>query len=335
MLKVESGAAVRAPLWNNMGVMVPEGTSIRDFAKVAGMDWTVELRPIYSGAISTPEGIAMIDYGMENDRAVIRTDRGQSLGLVKKDYEPIQNSELFGLIAELAEFDAEVEMETAGSLGKGQIVWALAKMPGLGLAMGNDKVNPYLLVTNGHGGNRRLTVTPTTVRVSCANTLNMALKGRKGKVGLAHGFDLKHTAQIRERLEESKTIIAQSLMAWNESKAIINRMAEIPAGFDIVESLIEQTFGKMPEEKGRAKTIATNRMDAIRKNWESPTNRGLSTENTLWTAMNSITEFIDHQTIAKNTDNFNAIENRFQSALIAGTGIELKESVFSYALARM
>ena len=58
-------------------------------------------------------------------------------------------------------------VETAGFLGKGETVFVQVRMDSLVLKIGDDVVNPLLLIVNGHIGNYNTTIFPSTLRVKC------------------------------------------------------------------------------------------------------------------------------------------------------------------------
>ena len=321
---IDTFASLRQPAWHGLGTVLDTPVSAMEFQKVAGLDWTVEKMEIGFGIMAETKGL-------ENLRAVVRSDNSTALGVVGKDYETVQNTELFRFLADLSEFDLDIQVETAGALGRGETVWALAKVPTMGMELGNDKVDSFLLLTNGHAGNRRLTVSPTTVRVVCQNTLSMAMRGRKGKTGLAKGWDLKHTAGIQDRLSQVQSVLRDVATAHTETVATFEALAGIGADWETVSHMADAVFGKVPTEKGKARTIAENRRDDLARIWTSPTSAGLSTSGTLWTALNAVTEWCDHESIVR-AGNYTQNESRFIGNMLDGSSSRFKEEAFSYAL---
>lgn len=325
---INSFASVRVPAWHGLGTVLDAPVSPLEFQTVAGLDWTVSLEELAHNMIETA--------GLENYRAVVRSDNQTALGVVGKEYAPVQNGEMFAFLNDLREFDLDLVVETAGALGRGETVWALAKVPALGFALGADTVETFLLVSNGHAGNRRLTVTPTTIRVVCQNTLGAAMGERKGKVGLAHGWDLKHTKGVQDRLAQAKGILSETFAAVATTKEIASRMADKVATFATVEEIARKVWGEVPALKegknaNKGRTIALDRLADLERIWLSPTSNVSGTSGTVWAAFNAVTEWCEHESIVR-AGNYTQAESRFIGNLLGGSASTFKEEAFSYAL---
>src|SRR5262245_46039238 len=93
--------------------------------------------------------------------------------------------------------------ETAGGLKGGRRGWMLAGLPREDRVAGDDVVNPYVLPTNGHDGAAALRMIPTSIRVVCQNTLNLALSRSSSTEGLSvfHFENLdRRVAEARQKL---------------------------------------------------------------------------------------------------------------------------------------
>lgn len=325
---IDTFATLRVPAWHGLGVVLDAPLPPLEFQTAAGLEWTVSLEPLAFNMIETD--------GLESFRAVVRSDSRKALGVVGDGYAPVQNTEMFQFLHDLREFDLDLNVETAGALGKGEIVWALAKAPALGFALGSDKVETYLLISNGHAGNRRLTVTPTTIRVVCQNTLAVAMGERKGKVGLAHGWDLKHTTGIQDRLAQAKGCLESTFSAVATTREIASRMADKGATFGTVEDIARKVWGEVPALKdgkgtNKARTIALDRLADLERIWNSPTSNVEGTTGTVWAALNAVTEWCEHESIVR-AGNYTQGESRFIGNLLGGSASSFKEDAFSYAL---
>lgn len=331
---INSMASVREVPWHKLGIVLDKAVSPDLMQEVSGLNWSVSKRTIYSG-----EGDNKVE--IPDNVAIFRDDTNTPLGIVSDAYVSVQNSEMFSFVKALSEFDTEIFIDTAGALGKGEVVWGLLKMPSLAHIMGNDIIYPYLLLINGHIGTRRFSIFPTTVRVVCQNTMRMAegnrgkKRAKKGFETLSTGWDLKHCSGINDRIAEAKNAITKSIMDWEATKEAITKLAEKKADDALLDSIISQVFEKDSEEdsgKSNKETLAKNRRDQIFSNWNSATSKGISTEGTLWTAMNAVTEFLDHQSTVRPR-NYSEAESRFIGANLGGSAEKFKVKTWDTVMA--
>ena len=136
---VETMFSVRETPWHGLGRIVMDAPASREALELAGLDWQVESRNIYSGTGSMIPGY----------RANVRSTDDSVLGVVSDRYRIVQNEEAFQFTDDL--LGEGVTYETAGSLQGGKKVWMLARLPRKYLIAG-DQVAPYLVIFNSHDG---------------------------------------------------------------------------------------------------------------------------------------------------------------------------------------
>lgn len=175
----------RNKLWDGMGTVVKEAPTSADAIRLAGLDWKVEPRKMYtSDGIEVPDAFANV---RDRDNRV--------LGIVGKRYKIVQNSEAFEFTDSL--LGEGVRYETAGALGNGSKIWLLAKLPKDYKILG-DVVDPYVVFTNSFDGSGSIKVACTPIRVWCSNTLNLALKKAK------RTWSARHSGSVNAKLEEAR-----------------------------------------------------------------------------------------------------------------------------------
>lgn len=123
----------------------------KDALHLAGLDWNVVSRPIF-----TEDGQEIEGY-----KSNIRDSDNTVLGIVSNKYKIVQNAEAFEFTDALISED--VRYETAGSLRNGKQIWLLAKMPQTKIV--GDAVDPYICFTNSHDGLGSIRCCMTPVRV--------------------------------------------------------------------------------------------------------------------------------------------------------------------------
>ena len=182
---VETMFSVRETPWHGLGRIVMEAPASREALELAGLDWQVESRNIYSGT-----GAMIPGY-----RANVRSTDDAVLGVVSDRYRIVQNEEAFQFTDDL--LGEGVTYETAGSLQGGKKVWMLARLPRKYLIAG-DQVEPYLVIFNSHDGSSGVKVAMTPIRVVCQNTLNLALNTAK------RSWTARHTENVLLRVQDAR-----------------------------------------------------------------------------------------------------------------------------------
>lgn len=347
---------VRELPWHKLGQTVNVPVSDAEAIKLAGLDWTADKVSLYRGDMET----------VPSHFAVVRSDTQQTLGVVTKHYTPVQNQELFDWLRGLDGF-ADVQIETAGALNTGDTVWVLGRCNGMTFDIGGDEHRGYMLLANGHAGNRRLQIMPTQVRVVCANTLAMAggtavrddAKSTKQFVGsLSTGFMLRHTLNIRDMMTNIQTAYAKTTEAWKNTEMVMKHLASKPLTDEAISTLFNEPFAKPkrvnvdqdalnafiadedvePEaesESVRAEMIRAAREKRLREILASETcTRYQATSGTLFAGFNALTEYVDHESTVRTSTGTAEAQGmaRFTSANFGGNGEGIKRRAYKLAL---
>ena len=272
--------------WHGLGVSVQDDLTPREIQIAAGLDWTVRKVPSYAEF----EG-SKIYSGHD---MLIRESDGQPLDMVKKDWNPVQNSEAFDFFEEFIEA-GDMTMETAGSLQDGKRVFALAKVKD-GFEINGDEIQGYMLFTNPHIYGRAVDIRFTPVRVVCNNTLTLSL-GQKSdyQVSMTHkkAFD-PQTAKDLLGLASDK------LASYKE-------MATFLTGKRYTDNSLREYFATVfpahatkESPAGIAQTIETFDKAASRNAKRAleivDTQPGAKLHpGTMWNAFNAVTYLTDHE----------------------------------------
>ncbi|MCL2641729.1 MAG: DUF932 domain-containing protein, partial [Phycisphaerales bacterium] len=158
------------PAWHRLGRTIEQAATSADAINLAGLNWHVAQWPI-----NATDPTSWLTTSAPDHVANVRTDTRSILGIVSKDYRVFQNADAFDFMDSLVG-DKLAMFETAGSLKGGRKVWMLARIPKEYRAGPDDLIKPYVLLVNSHDGTSSLRMLPTTVRVVCQNTLNLALR---------------------------------------------------------------------------------------------------------------------------------------------------------------
>lgn len=231
---IETMFSVREKPWHfaetkEVTKLIQEAPTSAEALRLAGLDWKVEPKPIYTevdgifGSTMTP---------IPGFVANTRDSDGAVLGVVTDAYKIVQNTDAFAFTDNI--IGGEVRYETAGSLAGGKRIWLLARLPETEIV--GDKVEHYLVFTNTFDGSGSVRVSCTPVRVVCQNTLNLALSMAK------RSWSIRHTANIQMRMKEAHDALqlASDYIDALDTKA--NRMATQYLSDRKLDELVKQLF---------------------------------------------------------------------------------------------
>ena len=233
--------------WHRLGKQFDLPMTSEQVLAESGLGFEVYKEQLYR---VTDSNIAKV-----NAFATINKDTNDVLGIVGKNYQPIQNKDCFGFFDELIG-RGEAIYETAGALGKGERVWLLAKLPVSFSPIAGDKIEGYTLLYNSHDGTSPLSVMFTPIRVVCQNTLNLALK-RSTEI-----VKVRHTTNAAERVEEAGKIIKQLNDYFTEMGEQCHNLAEYQIDDEFIESYKSALFGKEDDLpiKGPGRTVRNKKV---------------------------------------------------------------------------
>ena len=267
--------------WHKLGNELVNPATAREAIESAGLNFTVVKKPMKE--FVGPDHAADV-----SDRWVtVRTDTRDVLGIVGDSYEPIQNIEAFTFFDNLVGSD-EAIYETAGTLGRGERIWILAKLPGFINVQGKDIVNKYLLLSNCHDGSSLVRAKLTPIRVVCNNTLTGALNG-------AEEINIRHTGNPAEDMKQSLSLLESTNSLYEQLDGIFNRIALTK----ISDKQLQDYVKALVPDKGEGEDEDFEKNERIRKAFLELHASGQGADlsrGTLWGAFNCVTEYTDHGT---------------------------------------
>lgn len=281
---VESMMYVVERPWHGKGTRLDKPATAEEAIVAAGLDWEVTLRPLFTDDGSKVPG----KYAtVRSDRKVI--DDSRVLGIVGKDYVPLQNREAFAF------FDAVVGegkaiYHTAGSLDGGRRIWVLAKLPN-DIVVRGDLTESYLLLSNGHDGLHPVAATFTPIRVVCQNTLTAAIEGSTNVVRI------RHTKGMKARMEEAYRVLEISTQYYRR----LSEAAEVLASKQVKKSELDKFLEALlpfpKDEHGNVEetTYVKNRRAEIERLFDGE-GKGLDDpriRHTAWALYNAAVEWAD------------------------------------------
>lgn len=162
----EQIAWANTPPWHGLGTQMNEDQSGAEFLKAAKLDWTVDRHELFAE-------IGGEKVRIPNKSAFIRSTDKRVMTVASDGWTPLQNSDAIDFMQRYVTAGG-AKMETVGALRDGQVVWGLARLGHSFETRPGDKSVGYLLVTSPHIVGKAISVSTTSVRVVCANTMALA-----------------------------------------------------------------------------------------------------------------------------------------------------------------
>jgi len=286
--------------WHGLGQEIDENSSIEEWQKAAGMDWTINSSPVKFDA----EGSDQL-YSGQN--VLYRSDTHLPLSVVSNRYKAVQPVEVLEFFRDLIDENG-FKINTAGTLRGGKRMWALAETGKFGEVCKGDGVGGFLLLSTSCDRTLATTARFTTVRVVCNNTLTMAVNDKSNCVSFSHIQQFDHE-KVKEKLG---TAVASSGSFMDMAKVLQKQKLRQAQAQQFVADLITplNQVKDSPIEENRAYKKIMALFDSEAKGQELV---GYSK----WGMLNAVTEYVDHHNPSRNND------ARLDSAWF-GTGDRLK-----------
>lgn len=344
--------------WHGLGINVADCQTSSEAIRLANLNWLVEKQPCY------------LKNGKEvpSTFALVRDDTGNVLGSCGGTYQVYQNHKCFELMDALVGENLAM-FETAGAIKDGKVVWMLAKLPKTVKLAANasDEVHTYILLVNDHTAKGSLRVIPTTVRVVCNNTLNLAL----GKATKGGGFTLRHCSTLEGRVEQIREKIGLIVERVDRFEAEVNALAarslketevtdylenlfpvkrKKPVTKQVEESrgvgreYIEELLASQAEEsKGVGREVVEELLDkqseknakVIREILDlyhnDETNNTAGASGTAWGLFNAVSGWADHHRPVRGKDDAKRTEARVSNNFF-GPSNDIKQNAYQAAL---
>ena len=271
-------------------------------------------------------------YNCPNTYCTYRDDHKIPLGVVKKQYTIVQNTDAFKFFDD-AIGKNEAIYQTAGFFGNGERVFVSAKLPQT-IKVKGDTVENYLLFVNNHDGLGGVKILFTPIRVVCQNTLAAALK-------TSDKLSYKHTESVHKNIDKAGEILGITKQTIEATEEIYNMLSNIKlTDEDVMKYICEfnmsddevakllntgHTFKQLIYRNGIAfndSEISTRKLNTICDTWDYY-NSGIGQKEvagTAWGAYNAITGFYS------NVDN-NKGTKRMDSIIFGDRSRKIKEAL--------
>lgn len=266
---------------NTVGNLVTSNEAL----ELAGLNFNVAKIPMQStsGGIQIPDKFA-----------TWRTDKIGSpdgyLGVVGNSYKPIQNSDALSFFDSIMSKE-EMVYDEAGFTNNGSRVWLRAKLPNSIVINGNDELDEYVVLSNSHDGTSSLEIKFVCVRLVCTNGLTVTTASGRA------GMKIRHCSNAKSKIDEAYKVLnlaKSTFKVWEEKISTLSNIEIKPQDLD---RYYNQVLNIKDVEK--ASTRVLNTKDLLNELFVGGMGVELS-GGSVWTALNSVTEYVDHHRNYKN-----------------------------------
>lgn len=154
-----------------------------------------------------------------NAYGTYRTDNSAPLGLVKCNYEVIQNRDAFNFFDD-AIGEGKAQWDRAGYFGFGHKIFVSAKLP-VHTKVGKDEIDHYLVFGNSHDGSSSVNILFSPIRVICTNMLNSAKRTADSYI------KIKHTSSAHSKINQAADILAFAIEHAKSATELYNSLLTI------------------------------------------------------------------------------------------------------------
>jgi len=267
--------------WHRMGRFIePDKKLTSEEAIVAaGLDWQATTKPLF------------LDNGtLAPANAVVRSDTNAILGVVGKDYQPLQNINAFGFFDSFIESN-QAQYETAGSLRDGKRIWVLAKINAdTDVVKGNDILERYVLLSNSHDGTTAVRAGFTNIRVVCQNTLSLAHSSASSRL-----LRVRHGRNVRENLDKVAEIMNLANREFEATLEQYKFLANREINSTDLEKYVKMVMigDKKMEMNPEAGSRIVNKIIPLFEKGRG--NDMTEIKGTYWAAYNAISEYLQYE----------------------------------------
>jgi phage/plasmid-like protein (TIGR03299 family) len=299
--------------WHNLGVVVDQINSIEEAITLAGLDWGVEMQPLFF----QNEGELM---PVDEAQAVVRATDKAILGVVGPRYTPLQNKDKFNFFQDYLDA-GEASLETAGSLQNGRKTWILAKLNrNNSVIVKGDEIEKFLLLSDSYDGTMAVRVGYTPIRVVCKNTMSMAHSN------IASQFiRVRHNKNVKANLDTIQEIVNIADASFEATAEQYRFLASKGCNTKDLGKYIKKVFDLEDKQKKGLSTRTTNIIEQLFLCYECGAGQDLpGVKGTWWQTYNMVTDYLTHE--------FGSNEERRLNNLWFGTNVKLNKKAFDTAM---
>ncbi|MFE3170128.1 DUF932 domain-containing protein [Amycolatopsis sp. NPDC059235] len=246
--------------------------------------WTAEPEPVL---VAGKFGLRRVP----NKQAITASDTGDVLGIFADGYTVHQYQEwLLDKVGTI--LDDGLSIGSAGLLRDRRQAWVSVEVPENITTPEGVEFRPNLVACTSHDGSLATTYKRTVTNVVCDNTMSAGLRE------YGQQFKVKHSKNGKFRIVEARDALAMVHTVAEEFAAEVKALCETTVTDQAWRAFLD-AHTPMPEEKGRARTTATNERAALNRLWNTD-NRVSPWRGTAWGVVQAINTYTHHEAIVRN-----------------------------------
>jgi phage/plasmid-like protein (TIGR03299 family) len=234
--------------------------------------WKTEQSPIFD----------QFGNKINTHKAILRTDDGSCLGVVGKDYTPMELEESFSIFDSLLA-DERATMDSLKVFENGKKVVYTTNLQSFEV-QNNDRLVPKMHILQSFDGSKAYQVFFTAYRLVCKNGLVMLSEKSI--------MNIRHTVSLPERAKFAEVALEKAFTYFDGMKQVMFDMVKTKINEEYANAVLDQVIGKSIDENGKYKTRTINIKDAILNLYMN--GQGNNGE-TKWDLYNGISEFVTHE----------------------------------------
>ena len=288
----------------------PDANPRQAFA-AAGADFVVSAKPL---AFDASAGTLLTDLAEHDEptpsewrcvathKAMVRDDNNRCLGIVGRNYSPVQQSALITLFDYLRE-DAQIDNIVTLRHGAKTVVTASLSIEGE--VKEGDTVRRYLHAFNSFDGSTSLGVFFSDMRMVCSNQIAYITgKGARAASAAGEGLLMRHTSGVQKFAERLPQLIDLQNRRFEQDLAELRPLTTARLTTEAARAILEATFADKlavplsdrESGKKRQRTLDDlTEIPLIRSHYGQGTGIGIDTaDKSVWNMLQAITQNQTH-----------------------------------------
>ena len=305
----------RFSMFDNAGLDISSCSDYRDALQGAGLDYTVKKVPIYlEGGIEIPNKFSTI---REDDPTT-------SLGIVGKDYVPVNNETAFEIAQELVN-EGKATYEVGGVCigAKNRVDYSRSFMVlrGEDFEVGDDVFNSFIVFNNSFDCTSGVLYKVICQRVVCLNGMVRLLGGRKSQLYI----NIQHSRNTEEKLQKAKQLI----ISQNNEIEEIKREANLFIGQKFTKTQFEKEIIPLiltkkglvekDKERERGQERIEKTVGELIQAYEAADTQNFN--NTMYKVILALSDYETHESPLRNTGNGQIYMNRILKGMVLTTAV--------------